>query len=178
MKLQPYQDFFQSGIIQIFAAFLVFCGIFWLTTLSWSKPINIVDSIGIKNPTVASAEPLEAVSYQNLDTLSFSFYHAPDSPNLFDGGNCTYYVKERRPDIPNEFGNANTWDDVAQQMGYTVSDTPMVGAVGVSNGGYYGHVVYVEEISGDQVFVSEMNVHGLWVTDRAWYPINQFVYIY
>lgn len=74
--------------------------------------------------------------------------------NLYEPGQCVWYVKNRRPDIPNTWHNATTWYYYAQQDGWAVGSVPKAGAVGW----YYGHVVYVESVLGDgQILISEMN---------------------
>lgn len=79
--------------------------------------------------------------------------------------NCTdwvaYRVRVAGGHVPSGLGNANQWDDRAPYYGYTVSGTPRVGAAAVSNGGYYGHVMYVEAVNGDgSIIVSDYNRAG------------------
>jgi surface antigen/peptidoglycan hydrolase CwlO-like protein len=79
--------------------------------------------------------------------------------------NCTDWVAWRVEatggHVPSGLGNANTWDDRAPAYGYTVSSTPRVGAAAVSNGGYWGHVMYVEAVNGDgTITVSDYNRAG------------------
>ena len=54
-------------------------------------------------------------------------------------------------------GNANQWLRNARAAGYTVSSVPKPGTVGISLNGPYGHAVWVEYVSGDQVHVSQYN---------------------
>ncbi len=54
-------------------------------------------------------------------------------------------------------GNANQWLRNARAAGYTVTNVPKPGAVGISLNGPYGHAVWVEYVSGDQVHVSQYN---------------------
>lgn len=180
MKLQPYQDFFQSGIIQIFAAFLVFCGIFWLTTLSWPKPINIVDSIGIKNPAVASAEPIQAVSYKNLDELPLhNMKRLGTLNNSYEPGQCTFGVKSWNPEVGDNWGNAKDWGYAAMEDGWTVSDTPQVGAVAWSSAGYYGHVALVVGVGDGEVTIREMNYDYIPFHSRTnTVPTSNYRYIF
>lgn len=96
--------------------------------------------------------------------------------NGYNFGYCTWYVKNRRPDIPNSWGNADTWDDYAMAEGWAVGDTPKVGSIGVTKA--YMHVVYIEKIVGDKVFVSEMNYAGWNVISSRLAPITEFRYIY
>jgi surface antigen len=94
--------------------------------------------------------------------------------NGYAPGYCTYYVKNRRPDIPNNWGNANQWVYSAQASGYSTGATPAAGAIGAQG----NHVVYVESVSGDMVTISEMNYGGLWNMNTRTVPASTFYYIY
>lgn len=54
-------------------------------------------------------------------------------------------------------GNANQWPGNARAAGIPVNSTPKVGSVAISMAGYYGHAMYVEAVSGGQVYVSQYN---------------------
>lgn len=55
-------------------------------------------------------------------------------------------------------GNANQWDDNARSDGIPVDSQPRVGDVAVSNIGFYGHTMYVEQVSSDgSIYVSDYN---------------------
>ena len=56
-------------------------------------------------------------------------------------------------------GNANQWPNNARAAGIPVDGSPKVGDVAVSTAGYYGHVMYVEAVSGEKVYVSQYNYH-------------------
>jgi len=60
-----------------------------------------------------------------------------------------------------------------------VGSTPVPGAIAWSGAGYYGHVAYVEGVSGGMVTVSEMNYNGGWnrVSSRT-VSAGTFHYIY
>lgn len=80
--------------------------------------------------------------------------------------NCTdwvaYRVRVAGGHVPAGLGNANSWDDRAPSYGYGVGSAPRRGAAAVSNSGFYGHVMYVEEVNGDgSVVVSDYNRTGL-----------------
>lgn len=95
--------------------------------------------------------------------------------NGYDWGNCTWYVKNKRPDLPNDLGNAGSWVYTAQSRGIPTGSTPKIGAVGESG----GHVVYIEKVNPDgTVTFSEMNFSGLGVVSRRSLPANSFTYIY
>lgn len=109
---------------------------------------------------------------------------APVTRSNFSGGNsyaygyCTYYVAGRRS-VPSDWGNAVSWYYNAQISGYSVGNAPRPGAIAWTGAGYYGHVAYVESVSGDMVTVSEMNYNGNWnrVTSRTVHA-SSFRYIY
>ncbi len=96
------------------------------------------------------------------------------SSNGYISGYCTWYAKNRRPDLPNSLGNANTWVSRAQAQGIPTGSTPRVGAIGQQG----MHVVYVEAVSGETVTVSEMNFRGRGVISSRTVPASYFRYIY
>lgn len=103
-----------------------------------------------------------------------------DPTNSYAWGQCTWYANNKRPDLPNNLGNANTWYAVAAAAGIAVGTEPRVGAIGVTTEGYYGHVVYVETINDDgTVNISEMNyAGGINVVHYRTVMPGEFVYIY
>lgn len=100
--------------------------------------------------------------------------------NMYDPGQCTWYVKNRRPDLPNNLGNANTWYYNAAAYGYDVGSAPKKGAVGTTTRGYAGHVVYVEGVSldGQSITISEMNYAGPYSLRTRQADASEFTYIY
>lgn len=79
-----------------------------------------------------------------------------DGTNAYPVGQCTQYVKSRRPDIPNTLGDANYWFNELASMGWAVGYTPRAGAIGQSISGV--HVVYVEYVNNDgSIHLSERN---------------------
>ena len=98
--------------------------------------------------------------------------------NLYAYGYCTWYVKNMRPDMPNNLGNANTWATRARAQGMATGSAPRAGAVAVATTGYM-HVAYVTGVNGDgTVNLSEMNFRGWNVVSSRTAPAHQFVYIY
>lgn len=81
-------------------------------------------------------------------------------PDLFEWGNCTWWVAQRR--AVTWLGNGGEWYANARAQGYAVGNQPLAGAILVRGGvGGYGHVAYVESVDGTSFTVSEMNVSGL-----------------
>lgn len=55
------------------------------------------------------------------------------------------------------YGNANQWLGNARSSGIPTGSTPKPGSVAVMMSGYYGHVAWVESVSGGMVHVSQYN---------------------
>lgn len=96
--------------------------------------------------------------------------------NTYIYGYCTFWAAQRRIEvgkpIPNNWGDAHTWDDGARKTGYTVDHTPAKYAIMETDAGALGHVAFVEEVGPDGSWkVSEMNVKG-WdiLSDRTFKP--------
>lgn len=97
------------------------------------------------------------------------------SGNTYTPGYCTWYAKNKRPDLPNNLGNADTWVARAAAQGIPTGSAPRAGAIGQQG----MHVVYVERVNADgTVFISEMNFKGLYVVSTRTVPASYFQYIY
>lgn len=102
--------------------------------------------------------------------------------NGYDYGYCTWYVANKLP-VPSNWGNANTWDNLAPQSGWTVSTVPRAGAIAQSDRGAEGHVAYVEAVSPDGAMIKYSDMNGLAGFGRVgysdWAPASHFMhYIY
>lgn len=112
---------------------------------------------------------------QNVAGSSYKPRVASDGTNTYYYGYCTWYAKNRRPDLPNGLGNADTWVSRARAMGIATGVSPKVGAIGQRG----MHVVFVESINGDNtVTVSEMNAVGWAKISSRTLPASYFTYIY
>ena len=113
---------------------------------------------------------------------SASYQQATYSPrgssagNTYYQGYCTWYVKERRSDLPNMLGNGGQWTANAAAQGIPTGTTPRPGAVAEQA----GHVAYVESVNGNMVTVSEMNAAaGFGAVSTRTVPASTFSsYIY
>lgn len=101
---------------------------------------------------------------------------ASTAGNTYAAGYCTWYAKNRRPDLPNMLGNASSWAASAAARGYATGHAPRVGAIGQQG----NHVVYVESVNADgTVSISEMNYGGgLYAVNHRTVPASSFIYIY
>jgi surface antigen len=117
--------------------------------------------------------PKVQTTMQTKSTPSISL--ASSAGNLYAKRNCTWYAKEKRPDLPNNLGNANTWAQRARNQGIPTGSVPKVGAIGQRG----MHVVYVDRVNPDNtVVISEMNYVGLGKISHRTLPANSFTYIY
>lgn len=136
------------------------------------------------NQKIADKKAAAEVAKAQVRVLEDMFVHVTryadgSAGNLYDAGQCTWYVKNRRPDLPNNLGNANTWYYMASSDGYNVGATPKKGAVGTTTRGYAGHVVYVEGVNPDgSITISEMNYSGPYSLRTRQADASEFLYIY
>lgn len=135
------------------------------------------------NQQLADKKAAAAAEQKRLDDIKNMFVHVTryaggSEGNLYTPGNCTWYVKNRRPDLPNNLGNADTWFYRAQAQGWNVGYTAKKGAAAQTKAGM--HVVYIEGVSldGSTVTLSEMNAFGLYSMNTRTAPASDFLYIY
>lgn len=101
----------------------------------------------------------------------------PVSDNAYDPGQCTWGVKEWRPDIPNNWGNASSWYWSAQAIGWPTGLVPKINAVASSR--YGNHVALVVGIYDSLVTIKEMNYNYIPFQVRTrTAPATDFYYIY
>jgi len=113
-------------------------------------------------PDGTQAVATTAAQIARVSTPAASFPWGGGAPiygyNGYDYGYCTWYVANKIT-VPSNWGNANTWDNLARVSGWTVSTTPVPGAIAQTDAGAEGHVAYVEAVSADgsQIKYSDMN---------------------
>lgn len=76
-------------------------------------------------------------------------------------GQCVWYVFCRSIEKCGKntgiYGNANTWWYSARAKGMKTSSVPVTNSIACFNGGSYGHVIFVESVSGNTVYYTEAN---------------------
>jgi surface antigen len=123
-----------------------------------------------RKPVKANSKPVATVA--SMVTTS---NRGSASGNLYSPGYCTWYVKNRRPDLPNNLGNAYSWVSRAAAQGIPTGSTPRVGAAAQRN----NHIAYVEAVNGDgTITISDMNYQALYAITTRTVPANQWSYIY
>ena len=96
--------------------------------------------------------------------------------NSYQAGQCVWFIKNMRPELPNNWGSASSWLYNAQSQGWPTGSVPRVGAVGVRG----NHVVLIVGINPDgSVDIKDMN--GRYVAFEVGYgthPPDYYSYIY
>lgn len=97
-------------------------------------------------------------------------------------GECTYWADHEFGAFtggvyPNVRGNAYQWANEAQAGGWTVTGNPEPNSVAVLQPGEDdasedGHVVWVEQVSGSKIYVSEMHAPVRGEVDHRWYTVT------
>lgn len=145
------------------------------------KPLKIPDDAEIlaerplPEAVVIAEQATPPVTNASPQTSSETVYHPPVAGNTYEPGQCVWYIKNLRPEIPNSWGNAWEWLSNAQADGWPTGSEPRVGAVGWTS----GHVVLITGVHGDMVDYTDMN--GRWVAFEVGYgtaPASKYVYIY
>lgn len=119
----------------------------------------------IRFPGAVKSFDRNAYPYKNA---GFSMSTAPgcndnDGPDRW--GYCTrqcvsytaWAVEASGRSAPLYWGSAKYWDERAVAAGVPVYSTPAPGDIAVSNSGTWGHVMYVEKVDGNQIYVSQYN---------------------
>lgn len=79
-------------------------------------------------------------------------------------------------------GNANQWDENAVNWGIPVDSNPAVGSIAVSNGGTWGHVMYVEQVGNingqPAIYISQYNASLTGQYSEGWRYTTGLVYIH
>lgn len=154
------------------------------TQISNPDVLNIGDELVIPEPNEqlparprpATAPRSEVVKNSGIvKTRTVNMARGSSAGNTYAPGYCTWYAKQRRPDLPNRLGNASSWVARAAAQGYATGSAPRAGAIGQQG----NHVVYIESVNSDgTVTVSEMNYRGIGVISSRTAPASSFRYIY
>lgn len=145
--------------------------------------IKAGDNVFIPGGQKPAPAPTYSAPRSSGSSLSTYGFVARYGGNGYSYGYCTWYAANRVA-VPNNWGNANTWDNYARSSGWTVSKTPVPGAIAQTDSmSWWGHVAVVEEVSpdGTQIRYSDMNGIAGWnrVGYSGWVPASTYQnYIY
>ena len=92
------------------------------------------------------------------------------------GTNCTWYAWQQAHDkagvsLPG-WGNARTWYASAKKAGFEVGKTPKAKSIVVWEWDKYGHVGYVERVSGNKIYVWDSDSSCIDESDEKWKECN------
>lgn len=143
--------FFLVGYFVVFSILLLFVGVSKVKADDGGYPWS--GAVCVATGRVDGRCPNYEWTYQGRTTN-------PSTTNYFYR-NCTDYVAWKLLNNGVEsskvsgLGSAGSWDDNATKKNISISSVPKVGSVGVDE--RYGHVVYVEGVSGSNLTISEYN---------------------
>ena len=120
---------------------------------------------------VLAERPLYTLPVQEKATVGAQ--NGSNGLNGYDYPSCTGHVALKRY-VPAGWGNATDWKYNAERAGWTVSATPVNGAIGW----VYGHVVYSERVEGNRVLISENNYDWNGSTRTIWVDATDYIWIY
>jgi peptidoglycan DL-endopeptidase CwlO len=91
-----------------------------------------------------------------------------------------YLAGRNNRDMPywGGIGNANQWDDNAIASGIPVDTNPTPGSIAVSNAGTYGHVMYVQAVNGNQIYIQQYNAQLNGQYSEGWRYTTGLVFIH
>ncbi len=124
------------------------------TTTAAATATPVVAGVAETAPVAVAQPAAQPAAAPVQQQTAKPVYAASSAGNTYYSGYCTWYAKERRPDLPNMLGNGGQWVANAAAQGFATGSTPRVGAVAEMP----GHVAIVEAVNGDgTIVISEMN---------------------
>ncbi|MCB9817513.1 MAG: LysM peptidoglycan-binding domain-containing protein [Candidatus Saccharimonadales bacterium] len=155
------------------------------TELTGLKPGDTIFIAGGQPPVTPRASRTSSTAAANRSSNTAPAYNfvARYGGNGYYYGYCTWYAANRVA-VPSNWGNANTWDNRARSSGWTVSKTPVPGAVAQTDAmSWWGHVAVVEAVSADGTMMKYSDMNGIAGFGRVgysdWVPTSTFQnYIY
>jgi surface antigen len=134
-------------------------------------------------PTITPATPAATPSTQTATRGATINY------NGGYGGSCVYYAMDRFRQLtgvyPKALGDAKLMATSAASNGWTVSAAARTNSIVIFQPGQngasepYGHAAWVEQVSGNRIYIAEMNAPTAWVVSYRWVtPVAGVRYIY
>ncbi len=147
------------------------------STLATKYSVGSDQIIAFNDAEIGGIQPGEQILIPNGQPPAapvYSFFATYSSgggaSNGYDFGFCTWYVATQ-VSVPTNWGNASSWSYYAALSGWTVSSTPVVGAIAQTPyaAGGLGHVAVVDAVSPDGTQIQYRDMNGLAGWDRVGY---------
>lgn len=130
----------------------------------------------IPKPTPKPTQRRSDSTFQASSTRTPVSAKGSSTGNLYQSGQCVWYIKNMRPELPNTWRSAKNWLANARADGWPTGSTPQVNAVGVRG----NHVVLITAVNSDGT-VSYTDMNGNYIPYEIGYgtkPANYYQYIY
>jgi surface antigen len=75
-------------------------------------------------------------------------------------------------------GNANEWPGDARAAGIAVDNNPTPGSIAISTAGFFGHAMYVESVSGNEIYVQQYNQQLTGQYSEGWRYTTGLVFLH
>jgi surface antigen len=148
------------------------------TSLNNQDVLNVGDTIIIPNADETIADrPLYTIPVQNSPQVARNAPQSDSTSNLYEYKSCTFWVKQWKPSVGN-WGDAHNWGYAAQAEGWTVSDTPVIGAIAWTTRGDYGHVGLVVGLGDGTIILKEGNFDWNGSVRTIEVPVGTYRYIF
>lgn len=169
---------------RLLVAYLIIIGILWFPTpvsadktysepIATPQPVENIPRIDTIEP-ISTADDIKQLEYIVIEPKAF-VGAVFSSGNGYTPGQCTWYVKNMRPDIPNNWGNAYEWLWNAQSQGWPTGTEPRVNAIGWTS----NHVVIITGVHDGMVDITDMNGNYVpYEIGSGTYPASKYQYIY
>ncbi len=139
--------------LKILAFNFIILSLLTTSTFAFTYPDNetnypyVDDEMGVVDQWSTYTKNCTSYVMWKINQAGLPFHNDPTGPN---GSSTT-------------MGNASTWDERAQTIGYTANSSPSVGnpvnwEINSGGAGSAGHVAWVEQVNSDNsIFISEWN---------------------
>lgn len=147
----------------------------WLDQINAEKAKQQKLAEDLKQKQLAQQAKNKTTGGQRFVSYNGSYTVIGTMRGSYNGGSpgwCTWYVHYKRPDLPNGMGNARDYLRSARADGMATGSLARPGSVGVDGESGWGHVFYVESVSGGMMTVSEMNYVGRYIVSRRTIPVS------
>ena len=143
--------------------------------------IGVVETRPVSLATRARTVTMESASRSTTAEFNATEPLWKNKPeHQFFAGYCTWYAARKWKEFTGTpvtwSGDAGRWFDNALEEGRQVSEDPKAAVTGAimvwTRRGAAGHVAFVERVTDEGVYITEMNVYRRWVVSDAFLPFT------